>query len=449
MTSMGRSHLMLPHEHKLSLRVAQQATAMSLAPPRGVLDCHVISPGLVQLTLQAGDPESYGSRTWPFIVGGAGLGDTVAMFGGESRAALAARFAVPIALHGVDDAGFCDASFWESLGDDPTLGAVAQMVVSWLEGSNLAVKEEDQQQWREDFVATEEHMRKKLAVVRQYADMTAITSLVRKSRIVPEWIVPEFRFLFSPTSGTTQLADRSDWLKLVTEVAPGIFAFDLFTTKFCEALVKEIDSFEATSLPCRRPNTMNRLGLVVNDIGLEPLMTQLLNCLLSPMCAALYPNEMVVSALDFHHSFCVQYNTKSDAGLDMHHDASEATLNVCLGREFTGAGLRFCGNFGSGDHRVQQHVHEHVKGRAILHLGRQRHGADDIATGERINLIVWARNSAFRAAAAYGHVELAGAPMEKEVVSPDELCMSKANDRDFEEQMKGIESKRRRTDTSA
>ena len=28
----------------------------------------------------------------------------------------------------------------------------------------------------------------------------------------------------------------------------------------------------------------------------------------------------------------------------MHHDASEATLNVCLGREgFTGGGLRFCG----------------------------------------------------------------------------------------------------------
>jgi hypothetical protein len=37
-----------------------------------------------------------------------------------------------------------------------------------------------------------------------------------------------------------------------------------------------------------------------------------------------------------------------DSYLDMHHDASECTLNVCLGREFEGGGLTFCGQFGSG-----------------------------------------------------------------------------------------------------
>lgn len=46
----------------------------------------------------------------------------------------------------------------------------------------------------------------------------------------------------------------------------------------------------------------------------------------------------------------------------MHHDSSEVTLNVCLGREFTGANLSFCGRFGDADHRRRKLVYEHVKG---------------------------------------------------------------------------------------
>jgi uncharacterized membrane protein YgcG len=82
-----------------------------------------------------------------------------------------------------------------------------------------------------------------------------------------------------------------------------------------------------------------------------------------------------------------------------------------------------------------QHVHSHQLGQAVLHLGRHRHGADDISTGERLNLIVWARNTAFRAAAAFGHVAPDGYPRAKEHGTPDLLCMSKANDRDYEEKV--------------
>ena len=38
---------------------------------------------------------------------------------------------------------------------------------------------------------------------------------------------------------------------------------------------------------------------------------------------------------------------------------------------------------GDGRERTLRHVHTHMRGHAILHLGRQRHGADDIVTGER------------------------------------------------------------------
>ena len=47
----------------------------------------------------------------------------------------------------------------------------------------------------------------------------------------------------------------------------------------------------------------------------------------------------------------------------MHHDDSDVTLNVCLGKEFTGATLSFCGGFGESLHRKHTHTYTHQKGR--------------------------------------------------------------------------------------
>ena len=463
--------LVLPHQHALSLRLAAQNIDLSRSLPASVLSCSVVSPGVVELTLQAADgTRGYGTRQWRFRVGGPGLGDApdiAAMLGSEPRAPLAARFTSPLmSMHDVDESGMVGASFWRdaeasvaAADSGPTLRAVAETAAAWLEGTHLG----SPAAWRREYeradadlaraVAAWEkaraHTFDKVAVVRRYRDRCACPALLR-GIFLPEWIAPAFRPLMglareasveaevgAGTSSAASTPGPSDrWRSLVTEISPGIFAFDLFTPLVCDLIAAEVDRFEAGDLPRRRPNTMNRLGMVVNEIGLEPLMTELLERLVAPLCAALYPAEMVTCALDSHHSFVVQYKANgSDAGLDMHHDASEATLNVCLGREFRGAGLRFCGSFGSEDHRRLQHVHGHHVGQAVLHLGRHRHGADDISSGERMNLIVWARNSAYRAAAAFGHVQVDGYPRKPEEGRPDQLCLSRANDRDYEEQI--------------
>jgi hypothetical protein len=46
------------------------------------------------------------------------------------------------------------------------------------------------------------------------------------------------------------------------EVQPGsgVYTFELFTPEFCNMLLAEVDSFERSSLPRRRPNTMNAAG---------------------------------------------------------------------------------------------------------------------------------------------------------------------------------------------
>ena len=75
----------------------------------------------------------------------------------------------------------------------------------------------------------------------------------------------------------------------------------------------------------------------------------------APLSSVLHAGEAFAASLDHHHSFVVAYRKEGgDHGLDMHHDAAEVTLNVCVGKSFVGGGLRFCGRFGSGQHRRTQ-----------------------------------------------------------------------------------------------
>ena len=126
----------------------------------------------------------------------------------------------------------------------------------------------------------------------------------------------------------------------------------------------------------------------------------------------------------------MQYKEGEDLGLDMHTDACDVTLNVCLGLDFTGAGLTFCGLCGDvdGEERRFSYRHTHVKGHAIMHLGHHRHGADDITSGERYNLIMWSKSSSFRVTKAFGDKN--HKPSDRGV--PDLVCLSYTHDSDFE-----------------
>ena len=122
----------------------------------------------------------------------------------------------------------------------------------------------------------------------------------------------------------------------------------------------------------------------------------------------------------------VQYRPDEDLGLDMHTDDSDVTFNVCLGRgDFEGAGLTFCGPSATSQHRRMSFRYKHVKGRCVVHLGSRRHGADDIVSGERSNLIIWNTNLAFRRSARRHQ------PWEKEDAPPDPECLSYTHDRDY------------------
>lgn len=110
------------------------------------------------------------------------------------------------------------------------------------------------------------------------------------------------------------------------------------------------------------------------------------------------------------------------------NDETRHQVNICLGEEFTAAGLSFCGQIGAADHRHFSYAYKHVKGRAVVHLGTRRHGADNIETGTRRNLIIWNHNNVYRASPAYSMRMYA---YKQESGPPDKRCLSYTHDRDY------------------
>jgi hypothetical protein len=168
---------------------------------------------------------------------------------------------------------------------------------------------------------------------------------------------------------------------------------------------------------------------------MEPLVDALQHAVLHPIANRLWHSEGCT--LDRHHTFLVRYKPGEDLGLDVHTDDSDVTFNVCLGREFTGSGLVFCGMLGRQDHRQLSAIYHHEAGRCVVHLGRKRHGADDIHTGERINLIIWNVNDLFRRTREYTDESM----YEQEGAAPDMRCLSFTHDHDIEKYTTYPESK--------
>ncbi|VAH76737.1 unnamed protein product [Triticum turgidum subsp. durum] len=194
---------------------------------------------------------------------------------------------------------------------------------------------------------------------------------------------------------------------IMTEPIAGVFSFAMLQPNFCDMLLEEVENFEkwvhAMKFKIMRPNTMNKYGAVLDDFGLEAMLNQFMEEFIAPISKVFYP-EVGGGTLDSHHAFVVEYGKDRDVELGFHVDDSEVTLNVCLGKQFSGGELYFrgirCENHVNSEtqHEVHQEMYDysHVPGRAVLHRGRHRHGARPTSSGLRMNLLLWCRSSVFR-----------------------------------------------------
>ncbi|AES76574.1 putative procollagen-lysine 5-dioxygenase [Medicago truncatula] len=211
------------------------------------------------------------------------------------------------------------------------------------------------------------------------------------------FFVPTF---LKAISDNTEQSFRS----IISEPSPDIYVFQMFQPEFCELLQAEIENFEKWVAEAKfrimRPNRMNKYGAVLDDFGLEPMLDKLMDDFVRPLSRVFYP-EVGGATLDSHHGFVVEYGEDKDLDLGFHVDDSEVTLNVCLGKEFSGGELFFRGtrcekHVNTGSQPEEVFDYSHVPGRAVLHRGRHRHGARATTSGHRMNFLMWCRSSVFR-----------------------------------------------------
>ena len=186
----------------------------------------------------------------------------------------------------------------------------------------------------------------------------------------------------------------------LSEVHPDIYALRPMSDAWQQMMLEEVFHFEQWVLEtgCRHdpPNSMNQYGVILDQIGLQGALAALTETAVRPLAAQVFPQ--VGATLDEHHGFVVEYRPGADVDLGFHVDASDVTLNLCLGSIFSGGQLYFEGrrcesHRQTGCSDSDRFVWEHAPGTALLHAGKHRHGALRIASGERINLILWCRDS--------------------------------------------------------
>ncbi|RDY02185.1 putative PKHD-type hydroxylase, partial [Mucuna pruriens] len=195
---------------------------------------------------------------------------------------------------------------------------------------------------------------------------------------------------------------EASFRSIMAEPFTGIYTFEMLQPQFCEKLISEVKHFQMwahdNQFVVRKPNAKNKTGAVLDDFGLETMLDRFMSDFICPITRVFY-SEIGGSSLDSHHGFVVEYENNKEVGF--HVDDAEVSLNICLGKEFSGGQLFFrgvrCDNHEASKAKPREVFdYSHVTGHAILHAGRHRHGARPTTSGNRMNLILWCRSSTFR-----------------------------------------------------
>lgn len=186
--------------------------------------------------------------------------------------------------------------------------------------------------------------------------------------------------------------------RLFSEIVPGVFASSqLFTDAFLSDMLAELSHIENSGIPRRRPNGMNRYGVILDQVGMEAALNGLVDAYIRPLAATLFPELVGRRDASEHYAFTVRYEEGGDTELAKHGDAAVVTLNLCLGRPgWQGGALRFFESGGEGLYRLPKgnesagagDVRFHT-GMTIMHRGQHKHQALPLEGGERTNLVLW------------------------------------------------------------
>lgn len=223
---------------------------------------------------------------------------------------------------------------------------------------------------------------------------------------------------------------------LWSEPIPGVFVCrNFFTTTGIRAIRQHLSEVEQVPIPTRRPNGMNRNGIVIDEAtpggvsyqGLMSFRNWLVDSYFRPLGRMFFPEYSGRGEQDDieAYAFTVHYHSDNDNGLHQftshilsddgsrddsdeppprsstrhdvklpeHSDASLFTLSINLNlpkESFSGSELLFAmseEDRGGTSHEMTSINFE--PGMAVLHRGLHRHEAQPLLTGSRHQLIIW------------------------------------------------------------
>jgi hypothetical protein len=195
--------------------------------------------------------------------------------------------------------------------------------------------------------------------------------------------------------------------------APGVYATQIFNSKFSQDFLEEIRHYESSGIPLRRPNSMNRYGVILSMIGFDRLINNIVTEVLTPLARLQFGDIAAPADLKEAYAFTVRYKPGMDRNLTEHTDHSTITVNICLETTSTEKVLYFKNqkyflNDTDSEVDVPNFVSMSTPGVALIHLGQHTHGVREVH-GERTQLVIWMSGE-------YGYVRIA--PYDESEIVP-------------------------------
>jgi hypothetical protein len=191
-----------------------------------------------------------------------------------------------------------------------------------------------------------------------------------------------------------------------------VFRYQNFLTPGgVEVLRNHLDSITYDAgIPTRRPNAMNRHGLLLDptvpggvggNLPIHNFLDNLVRDFVRPLGRSFFPTFCGNPEDDIkHYAFTIRYGddghnplftteTGGDLELKEHSDASIISLNINLNlpdEEYTGSSLYFVQD---DEDKKERREFKFESGTALLHRGMTRHGSIPLQSGQRNNLVIW------------------------------------------------------------
>mmetsp|Transcript_13362 Transcript_13362/g.15493 ORF Transcript_13362/g.15493 Transcript_13362/m.15493 type:complete len:333 (+) Transcript_13362:115-1113(+) len=165
-------------------------------------------------------------------------------------------------------------------------------------------------------------------------------------------------------------------------ICDGVYCFPLFTERFCRDLILNIeDMLDKTG--------DSGVALRASKFGLHHLLHQTMEKHIKSFIPILFPKLKGVHYKVY--SKLMAYRVNENEEWPIHTDGDYMTINVSLGKQFTGGLLCFYPDKNNATEKnADMEPIEYLPpvGSMVMHLGDKRHSVTKLTSGSRYNLII-------------------------------------------------------------